>query len=315
MRLIAAAPELDFTFSDFHILRDGALEPVSKFARAPKGYWDAVPRRILPEGWVFEGSLAGQSMLFHPIFQSAMMFTKDLFEAVGGYSPSMRGRRSEDGEFTLRCLYRARVGALPEPLVAIRKHASNDSGNALLCLVDEVWTLGEIKAHHPEAAAYAPIIEAEILRRAIAAAHLAFRPRPRPAAPLAGHDPARQTPVAAARKGGGRQPARSARVARQWPASASRRAAPASEGEACPGGRGGYAAGIRAYGIGAHQGVRAINGRRGRPASRSPHKTGRQRRPVCVRLGRADQTGPAASRRAKPLTPVSAAPWPGPQGQ
>ena len=34
----------------------------------------------------------------------------------------MNGSRPEDGEFVLRCLYRAKVGVLPEPLVTIRRH-------------------------------------------------------------------------------------------------------------------------------------------------------------------------------------------------
>lgn len=173
-RLLRAAPETEFCFGNFRYLRDGVLDPVDKFAQAPPGFWDITPRRVLPEGWVFEGSIAPQTVPFHPIFPSATMFTKALARAVGGYDVNLRGMRAEDGEFALRCLYHGRTAALPTPLVTIRRHDSNFSRDQVRVLVDEVRMLRFIREHHAESKSFHHIIDAAIAQRRIEAIDGAF---------------------------------------------------------------------------------------------------------------------------------------------
>jgi glycosyltransferase involved in cell wall biosynthesis len=173
-RLIAAVPSLDFVFANFRALHEDGPAPRSKFDQAPDWFWPEVGRRILPEGWVFDRPMAGATFRWHPIFMSGLVLTRALALSAGGFDAKLAGLRGEDGEFTLRCLYRARVGAIPEPLFLYRRHATNFSGDQLRNLLDEVQLLRHIRATHAEAAPWHDVIDAEVLRRSIEAANAAF---------------------------------------------------------------------------------------------------------------------------------------------
>ncbi len=176
-RLIAAVPALDFGFANFRALHANGPAPTTKFDEAPDWFWPEVGRRILPEGWVFDRPLAGATFRWHPIFPSGTVFTRALAEAAGGFDQSLAGMRGEDGEFTLRCLYRATVGAIPEPMFLYRRHATNFSADQLRNLVDEVKLLRRIRDTHEGAQPWRTVIEAEILKRTTEAAEAAFAAR------------------------------------------------------------------------------------------------------------------------------------------
>jgi len=171
--LVSAEPGIGISFGNFQILRDGKVEAPTKFDDAPAGYWEAVGLRRLPQGWVFDRSLAGASFRFHPMFPSAIVLSKALATTVGGFNSNIPPR-AEDGEFTLRCLYHAKAAALPEPLVHIRKHDGNVSRDLVPRLLDEIATLQHARNNHPEALAYHSIIDDEIGIRTKNAFHAAF---------------------------------------------------------------------------------------------------------------------------------------------
>ena len=172
--LLEERPELDFVFTNFRRLEGGRLAALSKFDQAPSGWWEGTGFRAVRHGWVFESSIAGSTFVWHPIFPSATLVKRSLVDQVGGFDTSLRGSRAEDGEFTLRCLYEARVGAVPDPLVTIRRHDQNTSGDQLLVLISEVEALRAIRSGHPQAAQYRPVIDAEIVKRRLQAVELAF---------------------------------------------------------------------------------------------------------------------------------------------
>ena len=169
-----AAPDIDFVFGNFRILRDGTLSDKTKFDDAPTGYWKQADPVCLREGWAFQKTLAGQSFKWHPMFPSAMAFSKGLLARTGTFDARLNGCSNEDGEFTLRLLYHAKVGAIPEPLVQIRKQNDSVSSNQLKLLLDEIWSLNFVKQHHAEARPFHAIIDDQIVRRTIQAANLAF---------------------------------------------------------------------------------------------------------------------------------------------
>jgi glycosyltransferase involved in cell wall biosynthesis len=174
--LIATEPQIGMSFGNFQILRDGIVEPGTKFDDAPPGYWLEGGVRHLPQGWVFDRSLAGACFRFHPMFPSAMAISKDLATMVGGFNSNIPPR-AEDGEFTLRCLYHAKAAALPDPLVLIRKHDANVSRDLVPRLLDEIATLRHARDNHPEALAYQTIIDDEIAIRSSQAFNAAFAGR------------------------------------------------------------------------------------------------------------------------------------------
>jgi FMN phosphatase YigB (HAD superfamily) len=115
--------------------------------------------------------------LFHPIFPSSTLVARSLLERSGVFDPRMRGLRPEDGEFTLRCLYKARAAAQPEALVSIRRHGGNFSADLAKRLVDEIAALHFIRQNHTEAAVHGAVIESEIARCTVQAFDVAFASR------------------------------------------------------------------------------------------------------------------------------------------
>lgn len=163
--LLQAEDGIGLSFGNFRNLTDGNVGAEDKFSQAPPGWWDAVPHRVLAQGWIFDTSIAGATFTFHPVFVSATVVAKALWHRVGGYNATVGHVGGEDGEFTLRCLYNAKVAALPEALVLIRRHSGNFSADLVRRMRGEIFCQRHILATHPEAAQYRDIIEREIRLR------------------------------------------------------------------------------------------------------------------------------------------------------
>lgn len=168
-----AAPKLDLLFADF---RHEATSSATGFGAADSGWWEASGRRDLPEGWVFERPVAALAFRWTPVRLSASLFARSLVERAGGFDPRMRGLRPEGWEFILRCLYAGRPGALPHPLVTIRRDGITLHDQAQY-LMQEVELLRFVLRHHREAVPFRAVIEQEIRHRGVAAADLAFAER------------------------------------------------------------------------------------------------------------------------------------------
>jgi glycosyltransferase involved in cell wall biosynthesis len=174
-RIIAeTSPHPQFIFGNFQLVRNGIWEATSKFATAPKGFWDAIASRKTVGGAIFTEPPYPHILKFQPIFHSTIVMTKSLFEAVGGYDMKFARTASEDFEFTLRCVAAAPVGMIEIPLVGIRRHQGNYSANQLANLLGEVKILHHAKTHHAAAKRYGAQIDAQIRYRNAEALGLAF---------------------------------------------------------------------------------------------------------------------------------------------
>jgi glycosyltransferase involved in cell wall biosynthesis len=168
------APYPQFIFGDFRLVREGVWDPGGKFATAPAEFWAALPRIAAPGGAILTTPLVGALLDFQPIFHSTIMMTRSFFDHVGRYDGRFARTGSEDFEFILRCVAQAPIGVVEEPLVGIRRHPGNFSGDHRRSLLGEVDILEHARARHPAAAAHLARIDAEIVRRTLGALALAF---------------------------------------------------------------------------------------------------------------------------------------------
>jgi glycosyltransferase involved in cell wall biosynthesis len=162
------------SFCNFRIVQDGAWSEQTKFDMAPAGYWDRKDRADRDGCWVFQQPIYDMLIDFQPAFPSALAIRRKYFDAIGGYDIVMRGIKSEDFEFILRACQESPMAAVHAPLVGIRKHESNDSGDALGLLLGEISVLQHALQHHPAAVGHRNKIEASIVARSIRAADAAF---------------------------------------------------------------------------------------------------------------------------------------------
>lgn len=173
-RIAETPPHPQFIFGDFQLVKNGIWETAAKFATAPAGFWDAIAAEKVDGGAIFTEPLYPHILKFQPIFHSTLVMTKSLFTAIGGYETKFARTASEDFEFTLRCVAEAPVGMIQTPLVGIRRHGGNYSGNQLSNLLGEVKILQHAKAHHAAGKKYAAEIDAQIRQRNAQALELAF---------------------------------------------------------------------------------------------------------------------------------------------
>ena len=177
-RLFRSQPEIEYAFCNFVQVKDGKWKGQTKFDTAPPGFWN-IPKQDLDfSTWMFTDPLYAHIIRFQPIFAgSAVVLSRDFFERVGGFDESFSRTVSEDFEFTLRCVQESPVGCIRKPLVGIRKHDFNFSGDELSNLLGSITILRHALRHHAYAKKCNDIIENEIFVRSKAAAELAFAER------------------------------------------------------------------------------------------------------------------------------------------
>jgi hypothetical protein len=173
-RIAASIPLPQFIFGNFRLVRDGVWDRSAKFATAPAGFWESLPRLPADGGSIFPKPIYSAILRFQPVFHSTIVMTRALFSEIGGYDERFARTGSEDFEFTLRCVARATIGVVQKPLVGIRRHHGNFSADQRKVLVGEVEILRHAKACHPGARGLEREIAAEIRRRTLEALALAF---------------------------------------------------------------------------------------------------------------------------------------------
>ena len=164
-------------FGNFRLVQDGALAETSKFESAPNGFWEGISTVDVGEDKIAVEAMYRHILRFQTMFQSTLMIKRDLFQSLGGFDESFARMGSEDFEFTLRAAGSSPIGVVTEPLVGIRRHAGNFSGNQLRNLLGEITILRHALAHHAAAKGLETIIEDEISERSLQALDYAFAKR------------------------------------------------------------------------------------------------------------------------------------------
>ncbi|MBI1182060.1 MAG: glycosyltransferase [Alphaproteobacteria bacterium] len=129
---VARWPGTDLAFANFRFFGPGAAGGADKFSTAPPGWWER-----------FDGGRDGDFRYlgeapyaafldFQPVFTTGMLYTRALYEAVGGTSPLVARLPAEDAHLTRRMLSRATVACDWKVTSLVRRHAGNFSGEDLL---------------------------------------------------------------------------------------------------------------------------------------------------------------------------------------
>lgn len=169
-----AMPELVACFANFRILRDGVLSRGTKFDDAPGEYWGAL-RQSACGARVFDAPIVDRLIDFQPFFPSALVVRRTPFLAAGGWDETV-SRRHVSGDFAtaLRLANLPPLGIATEPLVAIRKHGGNISGDTQKMNLGEAMVLEHVLQSRPELAKLDQTIRRSIARRRRDALGLAF---------------------------------------------------------------------------------------------------------------------------------------------
>ncbi len=175
VELLRQAPGVEYCFTNFVTVTADRWAAVTKFEQAPADFWQGLPLRGEgPDGFVVDAPLYPRILRFQPIFQSTLLMTCDFFRRVGGYDEAFGRVIAEDLEFTLRCVQEQPAAVVTRPVVGVRKHAANFSGNLLRTLLGEVSILEYARRHHPAGRECQAWITEEIELRRIAALETAF---------------------------------------------------------------------------------------------------------------------------------------------
>jgi len=174
MELHLQVPELEYSFTNYSIVMNGVWAKATKFDQAPAGYFDG-SKQVFEGGMVNPVPFYQKLLRFQPIFPSTVLLTRALFDRIGGFYNELGTIIPEDWEFALRCvLNSSQVGYLTDPVVGIRKHANNISGNNLRTTLGEIEILKFIQIHHAMDESSKALVLSEMARRRILASFDAF---------------------------------------------------------------------------------------------------------------------------------------------
>ncbi|MBW6397526.1 glycosyltransferase family 2 protein [Roseomonas sp. HJA6] len=171
-----AAPGMHAAFANFVLVRDGAWEERDKFADAPPGYWDGL-RSVGPGFGIVETSLVDRLIDFQPLFPSCSVFDRAWFLGLGGWDTSVGRTVGTDFATALLIAEHPPIGIVQAPLVGIRKHGGNYSGNTRKMNLGDAAILEMMLDRRPSLARFEPRIRASIKQRRVAALDAAFADR------------------------------------------------------------------------------------------------------------------------------------------
>ena len=168
-----ARPELRAAYGNFRIVRNGQWSEATKFDDAPPGFWEGlVPLR--PGAFTFEHPVAERLVRFQPFFPAALVAGRAFLLEAGGWDEGVSGLVGRDFATALRIAEYAPLGILWEPLVGIRKHESNDSGDVLAMNLGDADVLEHVIRTRPPFAVHAQVFRESAAARRRAALDTAF---------------------------------------------------------------------------------------------------------------------------------------------
>lgn len=171
-----AEPGLRTAYCNFQVVRNDIWETGTKFDTAPAGYWDGL-RGAGPDLVVFDEPIVERLIRFQPFFPSTMVVDRAHFLSIGGWDEASSRMIGCDLATTLQVAEHPPIGAIRRPLVGIRKHESNFSGDVQKMNLGDALVLELVLGRRPSLAPYRDLIEASAARRRLDAIGVAFARR------------------------------------------------------------------------------------------------------------------------------------------
>ena len=172
--LIGETGTLNYLFSNFCHVIDDVWQTETKLDQAPADFWPADTRALGDRFYVAPSSLYLSLLRYQPIFPSSAMIPRHRFDHLKGWDERVGRSKSEDFEFHLRAVRDGAVGVIRSPLVGVRKHAGNHSGNRVPTMLGQIWILDFARSHHRPDAPIRAEIDHQILIRARDTIDIAF---------------------------------------------------------------------------------------------------------------------------------------------
>ena len=163
--------ETDILYCNFTVFDQNGTQ-CDKFAAAPEHYFLGSVQSgdfycAIPDLYV-------RTLTFQPFFSTGVTFRRDFYKRVGGFDVRFKGVGAEDWEFSLRAISVGNAVACKVPLSRVRKHAGNDSGDAIRMNLGEAVILEFGLKHHAGAAVYSTEILQSVDARRVRAFDGAF---------------------------------------------------------------------------------------------------------------------------------------------
>lgn len=142
-------PEAGLLVSNFQNFNDEGATYYDQFASAPDGWWERSTQSSFGRMVLLRDDCYLDYLQFQPGFPSATVFSRQLYNDVGGMNPEVSGLLAEDAHFSRRMAAYGRVCCNFKKRVFVRKHHGNMSGDKARNIKDRIRIL-ELLIHNRE---------------------------------------------------------------------------------------------------------------------------------------------------------------------
>jgi len=172
LRWLGRHPEYDAVYCNFVTFNNDGTTHADKFSLAPPGWFS---RATELDGYLCDiPDLYLRTVEYQPLFTSGTLVRKDFYQRIGGFDTSFDGVGAEDWEFTLRVIANGKVALCKTPVLRIRKHDGNDSGDNIKTVRGTADILDFALRRHPAAQQYKNVILKDIDSRRLGVFDAAF---------------------------------------------------------------------------------------------------------------------------------------------
>ncbi|MBT0960585.1 glycosyltransferase family 2 protein [Denitromonas iodatirespirans] len=125
--LLERHPDAEFLFANFSSFGDAAIEGFHAWDDIPAGWWDGLPAADADGFRYFGPDQLARFLDYNPVFPTAAMMSRRLYERSGGIDPVFSRLGCWDAHMTWRCVLHGAVASDDTITASTRRHAGNFS--------------------------------------------------------------------------------------------------------------------------------------------------------------------------------------------